>query len=424
MEDSFSVRVDKTFGALRSGGQPSVGVTAALWCLTDEEIERKEWNRDTLEDLRDCGVQSAPSNMRKQMEMDRQHLSDEEEEEGEEDEGIDGEKKKRRRNNGGGADISADEYLDVQSNIGRDPTLDYEEEEDQYDKVAVGAEHQGDRIYMKDVKVSDYEVDEPSAYGELPSSLHDVVKDARANHTAAKMRLKEDAEAAGNFDTLQLSDDSVAAFTETGGNQQREDTCENPKPILKKTENTAESRAPKRVRFLVDPKISSTQTHVVNQSAGATSSASDPNPNPDDLSLYASGVPDYIRNPSKYTRYTFDSSDDMDDKSNQKAFMDLFQRLRKQNSDSSMDETSVEVPKSVTFVPKRKSIDESTVKKNDIEDGKNKRCSISATAEDAQESETSAMDEDEPIDDSPGATLAKPGRQYRTRANVDDADEQ
>ncbi|KAK6146571.1 hypothetical protein DH2020_020440 [Rehmannia glutinosa] len=216
MEDSFRVRADKVFGGLGGNTASSVGVSPSLWCLGDEEIERREWNRNK-EDVEEGegGGESGPSVVRNQLDSDLQDLSDyqeeeEEEEEEEEDEEIDGGKRKRRRNNTSIAETSVDEYLDVQSNIGRDCTLDYEEEEDEYDKVAVGAEQTGDRMYMRDVKYAEYGIHELNEYGELPNTFQAVVRDPRANHTAAKIRLKEDAEAAGNFDTLQLSDNSKA----------------------------------------------------------------------------------------------------------------------------------------------------------------------------------------------------------------------
>lgn len=43
MEDSFKVRVDKVFGSL-SSSQP---LSSSLWSLTDEEIEKRSWNRET-----------------------------------------------------------------------------------------------------------------------------------------------------------------------------------------------------------------------------------------------------------------------------------------------------------------------------------------------------------------------------------------
>ncbi|KAK4400210.1 hypothetical protein Sango_1127100 [Sesamum angolense] len=439
MEDSFRVRVDKAFGALGGSTPSSVGVSPSLWSLTDEEIQRREWNRRKEEaEEGDDGVESGSSVVRNQLDSDLQDLSDceeeeEEEEEEEDDEGVDGEKKKRRRNNSSSAETSVDEYLDVQSNIGRDCTLDYEEEEDEYDKVAVGAEQTGDRLYMRDVKFADYGIDEPNTYGELPNSFKAAVRDPRANHTAAKIRLKEDAEAAGSLDTLQLSDNH-AANAETEDIKKGELDGDNPKPILKKRENSMDSKSQKRVRFMIDPE-SRIQTHEEEQSVGASNLLSEPHSGDyravleqaSDLSQFSSAVPDYIRNPSKYTRYTFDSSDDMDDQSNRKAYMDFFDHLRKRNTGSSEDDSSVEIPKSIMFTPKRKPEDDSMVRSqsehNTGDNVKNKSWSIGVTAEDTQESEVSAMEEDEPspaVDK--GYSLQKPSRQYRMRTNVDGDD--
>lgn len=46
MEDTFRVRVDKIFGSLTSSSASPSPSLSSLWCLTDEEIERREWNRD------------------------------------------------------------------------------------------------------------------------------------------------------------------------------------------------------------------------------------------------------------------------------------------------------------------------------------------------------------------------------------------
>lgn len=50
MEDTFRVRVGKIFGSLASSSpSPSSGPPSSLsslWSLTDEEMERREWNRD------------------------------------------------------------------------------------------------------------------------------------------------------------------------------------------------------------------------------------------------------------------------------------------------------------------------------------------------------------------------------------------
>lgn len=45
MEESFSVRVGKTFDILAAGAS-SPARLSSLWSLTGEEIEKREWNRD------------------------------------------------------------------------------------------------------------------------------------------------------------------------------------------------------------------------------------------------------------------------------------------------------------------------------------------------------------------------------------------
>ncbi|KAL1568758.1 hypothetical protein AAHA92_00332 [Salvia divinorum] len=428
MEDSFRVRVDKVFGALVTDTAPSAAVSPALWSLTDEEIERRVWNRN--KDIPQEGKDRAQSEPSFDLESDLNELSEEDEEEDDEEqeegEEIDGAKRRRNNNNGGG-ESSVEEYLEVQSNIGRDCTLDYEEEEDEFDKVAVGSEETDDRIYLKNVKSADYEIEEVSGYGELPSSFQVTAKDPRANHSAAKLRLREDAETTGELDALQLSDSSMATNLDAEDIKKGELDIDNPKPILKKRDISMDTKSQKRVRFMADPESS---THEDQQAASDLASvpcvmsdnsvseqASDP-------SKYSAGVPDYLRNPSKYTRHTFGSSDDMDEKSNQKAYANFFHDLRKRNSDTLMEEMPVELPKSIVFTPKKKAENDSTTKSDTElktrENLENKRWSVDITAENTQESEISAMEEDEPVlvavDEGPRSSR-KPGRQYRTKTN-------
>lgn len=63
--------------------------------------------------------------------------------------------------------------------------------------MAIGKEKSDDRLYMKDM--NDYETD-ADLYDFLPCSFADAVRDPRANRIAAKIRLKEDAEAAKKLD--------------------------------------------------------------------------------------------------------------------------------------------------------------------------------------------------------------------------------
>ncbi|KAG6399132.1 hypothetical protein SASPL_140607 [Salvia splendens] len=426
MEDSFRVRVDKVFGALGNDTAPSAGVSPALWSLTDEEIERREWNRN--KDITREG---------KDLESDLNELSEEEDEEEDEEqeegEEIDGAKRRRNNNNGGGGESGVEEYLEVQSNIGRDCTLDYEDEEDEFDKVAAGSEETDDRIYLKNVKCADYELEEVSGYGELPSSFQVTAKDPRANHSAAKIRLREDAEATGELDGLQLSDSSMATNLDTENIKKGELDIDNPKPILKKRDISVDTKSQKRVRFMAGPESSThedqqpasdlaSESHAISDNS-VSEQASDPSKQASDPSKYSAGVPDYLINPEKYTCYTFDSLDNMDEESNRKAHADFFHDLRKRNSDTLMEEMPVELPKSIVFTPKKKAENDSTAKSDSElktrENLENKRWSVDITAENTQESEISAMEEDEPVhvvDEGPRSSQ-KPGRQYRTKTN-------
>ncbi|KAG5396546.1 hypothetical protein IGI04_018360 [Brassica rapa subsp. trilocularis] len=74
--------------------------------------------------------------------------------------------------------------------------------------------------------------------------------------------------------------------------------------------------------------------------------------------LHPYGVPDYVRNPSKYIRYKFDEGE-VDEESNRKAYMELLNMIR------SRDEHLVELPTSVAFVPKRKPTGERKVGNTD-----------------------------------------------------------
>lgn len=282
---------------------------------------------------------------------------------------------------------------------------------------------------MKDVKFADYGIHE-NEYGQLPNTFRAAIKDPRANHDAAKLRLKEDAEAAGDLDSLQLSDKSAVMNVKTEDVKTGGLDGDNPKPILKKRENQIDSRSQKRVRFAFDP-ASSIRAHENQQLSVASDLASEPRASDDgempkqayDLSQ-PSGVPDYLINPSKYTHYTFDSSDDMNDQSNRTAFMDFFNSLRKGNTNPSLDDTSAEIPKSIVFTPRKKPEHDSMAKRSESEHSrdnlKNKSWPVAIAAEDTQESEVSAMEEDEPSPPVEMVSFRKPGRKYRTRTVNDD----
>ncbi|KAF5755429.1 putative tumor suppressing sub-chromosomal transferable candidate 4 [Helianthus annuus] len=216
MEDSFNARVDKTFGSLQasssSSSQPPSSLNS-LWSLTDEEIERNKWLQDKIDPQKDTdelihrlnnpkpyspflqGLVSQPRTSNRDLESDIQELDDDEDDDDDE----------NRKSQLSKPEDHSNEEWDIRTSVGMDCTLDNEEEEDAFDKVAVGKEESADRFYMKDV--NDYEVD-IDPINELPRSFTDVTRDPRANHTAAKLRLKEDDESARKL-CLQVSENNI-----------------------------------------------------------------------------------------------------------------------------------------------------------------------------------------------------------------------
>lgn len=133
MKDSFQARVDKVFGSLVSSPSPSSPSPShspspspspslsALWSLTDQEIEKKEWNRDKHDAVPDHVFFSKPSQgqIRNTQFPDFGELQDDEEPDPDEF----NDKKKRKKRNPRSTD---NEDFDIRSSIGLDCTLDYE----------------------------------------------------------------------------------------------------------------------------------------------------------------------------------------------------------------------------------------------------------------------------------------------------------
>ncbi|KAJ8644236.1 hypothetical protein MRB53_005984 [Persea americana] len=271
MEDSFNCRVDKIFGSLLgSSSSSSSSSSSCPWTLSDAEIERKQWNRDkgdsdlspdTYQQRTPSSSSSSsvfngffsseqinnnnnrkPSGSKKPIEDDLEDLDDDDDDD---DDDVDEDEKEKERDR---PEEDCDkEELEIRNGIGTDCTLDYEDEEDEYDKVAVGTENAGDRVYMSGI--SDYgpHVNYHNILLDSFEEVKMVGRDPRANHLAARARLQEDEEAAGSFNPLQAHDDkmhtvvdSEAKLTGDGGNV---------KPILKRKDNHVDSKPKKRVRF-------------------------------------------------------------------------------------------------------------------------------------------------------------------------------
>ncbi|PNT51333.1 hypothetical protein POPTR_002G238100v4 [Populus trichocarpa] len=430
MEDSFSARVEKAFGSLSSSTvqtqQPSSSSSSisSLWRLTDEEIERNQWIRDRKEDSPEIETQPQPY-----FNPERPHDMDFKSDEIERDlDDLDDGEEESRASKLKPEDYN-DEEWDIKKSIGLDCTLDYEEEEDHYDKVAVGREKAGDeRLYV--TAMEDYGIDIDSG-NEIPSSFEDVARDPRANHLAAKIRLKEDAEAAKKMDSLRVTVKENTSVSDDG----------NLKSILKRKkdfqldsktiENDLDSKLRKRVRFDPECKDGNDEEYdgVEDTQMETTDSTEETivyHFSPD----YPSGIPDHMRNPSKYTHYTFDSSTDVDEESNRGAYMDFLKMLqRAKNAELHPDDDPVDLSKPFTFIPKKKTgavtltdncIDSKQNWDDASEDFKLRRgVPLRIAAGDDLDTETCAMEEDKPETAADRTSSQRPDRQYRTKAKLE-----
>ncbi|KAL9669981.1 hypothetical protein QQ045_007531 [Rhodiola kirilowii] len=396
MEDSFKVRVDKVFGSL-SDSQP----LNSLWSLTDEEIERKEWNRD--KGIHDQDDLSGPFASRPSASVSiRQGGAPcliKELNEGDDDlDDLDDDSSRLAAK----PDDHDDEEWLIRSSVGMDCTLDKEEEEDEYDKIAAGIEKNEDRVSMH--KITDYITGR--------------------DYVAAKRTLKEDVQETGDLKSYAASDRNqmVIPFTKTSNN-----FSIGVKSILKKDVSKAMHKSLKRVRF--DPETASDlEEQAADRSvkfasgSGVEGQASFPPPKADPR------VPDYLRNPSKYTQYTLDSTNELDDEeANRKAYMDFFNLIRKKHADESQPaEDMSDSSKPIIFKLRKKTGDDlmernDPLKKGDHKENiQNKVVSPVIAAAD----EACAMEEDE-TDMTPVCSTIprKAQRQYRAKPIPEPRDE-
>ncbi|KAL5724485.1 hypothetical protein ACHQM5_007741 [Ranunculus cassubicifolius] len=380
MDDSFKVRVDKVFGSLT----PS---SSSLWSLTDEEIEKREWNRERGSIDRENNPCSSSldgffSNQRKSNSTILIHNKL----------NIDLDEEK-----GPGQSLDPDD-VDVRSSIGLDSTLDNEEEEDEIDKVALGKEKDAEeRLYMKDINdygpyLNSHNII-PESFDEHASSRE---RDIRANVYAAKIRLKEDEKEA-----FGAADKKVAVPLIDDG------SSKTLKSILKRKENKSQ----KRVRFDPDaarnhndmPEMEEDSVMLYNKSKSRETDGGG-----------RGGVPDYLQNPSRYTRYSFDSGNEVDENTNQQAFMDFLNTIKRPESEVE----AADLP-SVTFIPKKKASVGITTMKDDMSNKKPSSQALGiAVATEMEENEACAMEEDDVL---PVETKSrKGGRRYRSKTHPDD----
>lgn len=218
---------------------------------------------------------------------------------------------------------------------------------------------------------------------------HNFDRDPRADRPAACKRIKED-----HVDIPGRPRNSPK-ITELDSNL---------KPILKRRDTGDDPKPKKRVRF--DPEFKEEEKSI--------SEAAPPPTGMDDKST---GVPDYIRNPSKYTKYTFSSTDGNDEEMNRKAFQEFQSLINQSNRTRAELDPSFELPTSVAFTPRKKltedamSIDVSPTATNEVA-AVSSSCLVGVAV--GVGNETCEMEEDF-VEEKPTITSKPATRRYRSK---------
>lgn len=309
-------------------------------------------------------------------------MAAEDEEEDEGGRGVDGRKEEQ------------DEEEEVRVSIGLDPTLDREEEEDRYDRAAFGREDAAERVYMSEIMDAGINM---SINTVVPDLLDDAVdeicgfsKDPRADLGAASARLREhNGSVKGGPHSPTRTKECPTVETQSIKNQDI-----SVKPILKRKEEHGDSKPRKRVRFNADVKDQAVElsehedSHMVPQSMDVVTTKDNSTPSG------SPGVPDYIRNPSKYTCYTLDTPESTDE-SNRRALADLHNMLGRSDPNKLQPETPFEIPSSVMFIPRKKSVDAMVVDEGPKSSDANSSL-VSPAAISSDGTDQCEMDEDDP----------------------------
>ncbi|XP_062110857.1 uncharacterized protein LOC133822506 [Humulus lupulus] len=402
MDESFRARVDKVFGSLASDRSSSSSLQPSPWSITGDEVERKEWRRCADTSGRDempCSS-SFDEFLKKDRGTSRRRNFDDNRE------GIDD----ADENGAEKSDVRQEEW-NIRSSIGMDRTLDYEEEEDEFDKVASGRESVGDRLYMRDVTETGSYLNSNNVLGNK--------KDPRANHLAAKFRLKED-EAETGTETKKLSSSvaSAADMEATDADAKGSKIEARPKPILKRKDNEEVLKSRKRVRFDVG-----LENDCEEESFPKNAAVSDCETLVGNNNNKPCGVPDYLVNPSKYRCYSFVSTSEVNDDSEVKS-------LNRESGSDMENATVPDLPKSVTFIPKKKKTSSEVVNDNNEvkqykEGDKQADCPVGIAIAEVQGEISGVEDDDDETEIKAaegGTAIQNAGRRYRTMSRSDDSD--
>ncbi|XP_062184703.1 uncharacterized protein LOC133888461 [Phragmites australis] len=435
---AFEARVKRLFGSHLFDAVPGSSFPAASWSVAAGDVERQRWAkpseaRDEEEeragaaDRADTPCASAfyDANgcLRGRRRRPRQDfegdLDDPGDEEVEEEEAGEEEEERRKA-------VAEDDEEGIRVSIDLDPTLDREEEEDKYDREAFGREHAADRVYMKDIMDDGINMSINSIVPDLlDDSIEEVYrfsKDPRADIRAASARLREDNDSSKDGDSHYPSQAKEFPTVEMQAKKAKEDM--NVKPILKRKEEQGDSKPRKRVRFdasVKDPESEifehDEDSPMVPQSMDFVTekaNTSAPSESP--------GVPDYVRNPSKYIRYTLDAPEG-NDESNRRALADLHDLLGRSDPNKVQPEAPVEIPSSVTFIPRKKSVDAMVVDEGPKTSDSNSSL-IGMVAGGSDETDQCEMDEDDSnVSSLPQIHTNSKTNSRRYRANRTDDDE-
>lgn len=382
MDDgSFRARVHKVFSSLSSSPLSISAVSKPLWSLTDDEVEKRDWNRGKSKLGQDDDNTICSSSFDGLFKRNRGGRP-------KEFGGIDcftGDKEgldDDLEDLSGEEDGDRTDFREIRSSVGLDSTLDYEEEEDEFDRFAEGN-------------------------GKTSNCFR---KDPRADQHAAQLRLRED-------DVEVSKQKPNLPKTELSGEKREgtsiSDDCSNVKPILKRKDNS-EGKSRKRVRFdpsFVDGSDEYPQARpLVSFEVSSTSSSDENKPK----------VPDHLVNPSKYTRYSLDSCSEIDTESNNQACKYALEEVNKWTQNRKTEASSNALPQSISFVPKKSS---SSAVMEDVREDASKVCGnqqsfpVPIAAWEEHESGTTGEDDME-MEHGDDNGVCKPDRHYRSKSGL------
>ncbi|KAL6652800.1 hypothetical protein ACP70R_011725 [Stipagrostis hirtigluma subsp. patula] len=436
-QEAFEARVKRLFGSQLFDAVPGSSFPAASWSVAAGDVERQRWAkpseaRDEEEeragaaDRGDTPCASAfyDANgcLRGRRRRARQDFEDDLGDLGEDDdEEEDGQEEQDKRKT-----AEEDEEEGVRVSIGLDPTLDREEEEDKYDREAFGREDAADRVYMKDIMDDGINMSINSIVPDLlDDSIEEVYrfsKDPRADIRAASARLREDDDSAKDGDSHHPTQGKEFPAVGMQGKKAEEDI--NVKPILKRKEEQADSKPRKRVRFDASVKDPESEILEHDEDSPMVPQSMDVVTEKEKNTFTPSvspGVPDYVRNPSKYTRYTLDAAE-CNDESNRRALADLHDLLGRSDPNEMHPEAPILLPSSVTFIPRKKSVDAMAVDEGPKASDTNSSV-IGMVAGASDETDQCEMDEDDSKASSAPLmhTISKAAsRRYRSSRTDDD----